>query len=92
MKKRIFRYLKHIIITFVILGILAISFGLYHGASFRYAENQEMMNWDKDGPYVFGKNDSVLSVNKFRKILIATMLKSWQSLISKVVSEHSVIF
>lgn len=66
MKKRIFRYVKHIITTFVILGVLAISFGLYHGASFRYAENPEMMNWDKDGPYVFSKNDSVVTVNYIR--------------------------
>lgn len=66
MKKRIFRYVKHIIITFAILGIFAISFGLYHGASFRYAENPEMMNWDKDGPYLFNKNDSVVTVNYIR--------------------------
>ncbi len=66
MKKRIFRYAKHIIITFVVLGILAISFGLYHDASFRYAENPEMMNWDKDGPYVFDKNDSIFTVNYIR--------------------------
>jgi len=66
MKKRIFRYVKHIITTFVVLGVLAISFGLYHGASFRYAENPEMMNWDKDGPYVISKNDSVVTVNYIR--------------------------
>ena len=66
MKKRIFRYLKHIVITFLILGVLAISFGLYHDASFRYAENLEMMNWDKDGPYIFDKNDSVITVNYVR--------------------------
>lgn len=66
MKKRIFIYLKHIITTFVIVGIVTISFGLYHGASFRYAENPEMMNWDKDGPYVFSKNDSVITVNYIR--------------------------
>lgn len=66
MKKRIFRYLKHIVVTFLILGVLAISFGLYHGASFRYAENPEMMNWDKDGPYIFDKNDSVVTENYVR--------------------------
>ncbi|WP_026706622.1 metallophosphoesterase [Flavobacterium soli] len=66
MKKRVFRYVKHIIITFVILASFALSFGLYHGASFRYAENPEMMNWDKDGPYVFNKNDSVFTVNYIR--------------------------
>ena len=66
MKKRAVRYVKHIIVTFIILAGLAISFGLYHGASFRYAENPEMMNWDKDGPYVFTKNDSIFSVNYIR--------------------------
>lgn len=66
MKKRVFRYVKHIIVTFIILAVLAISFGLYHGASFRYAENPEMMNWDKDGPYVFNKNDSISTVNYIR--------------------------
>lgn len=66
MKKRIFRYLKHIVITFLILGVFAISFGLYHDASFRYAENPEMMNWDKDGPYIFNKNDSVVTINYVR--------------------------
>lgn len=66
MKKRILRYVKHIILTFIILGILAISFGLYHGASFRYAENPEMMNWDNDGPYIFYKDDSIFTVNYIR--------------------------
>jgi hypothetical protein len=66
MKKRMLRYIKHIIVTFVIVGGLAISFGLYHGASFRYAENPEMMNWDKDGPYVFNKNDSIFTLNYIR--------------------------
>jgi len=66
MKKRILRYVKHIMITFVMLTVLAISFGLYHGASFRYSENPEMMNWDKDGPYLFRKNDSVVTINYIR--------------------------
>ena len=66
MKKRVFRYVKHIIVTFIILAVLTISFGLYHGASFRYAENPEMMNWDRDGPYIFNKNDSVFTVNYIR--------------------------
>jgi hypothetical protein len=66
MKKRIFRYVKHIVVTFVILACLAISFGLYHDATFRYAENPEMMNWDKDGPYIFDKTDSVVTVNYIR--------------------------
>jgi hypothetical protein len=63
MKKRIFRYIKHITVTFVLLALIAVSFGLYHGASFRYAENPAMMNWDNDGPYVFIKNDSTQTIN-----------------------------
>lgn len=66
MKKRILRYVKHIIITFVVLGFIGISFGLYHGASFHYAESPVMMSWDKDGPYIFNKNDSIVSVNYIR--------------------------
>lgn len=66
MKKRILRYVKHIVITFIVLSFIIISFGLYHGASLRYAENPLMMNWDKDGPYVFNKNDSILTVNYIR--------------------------
>lgn len=66
MKKRFFRYLKHITLTFIILGICGILFGLYHGASLRYSENPIMMNWDKEGPYVFYKNDSILTLNYIR--------------------------
>ncbi|MFT3677772.1 MAG: metallophosphoesterase [Chitinophagaceae bacterium] len=66
MKKRILRYLKHIAVTFLALSIGGILFGLYHGASFRYAENPVMMNWEKDGPYVFYKNDSTWTVNYIR--------------------------
>ncbi len=66
MKNRIFRYLKHILITFTIIGTLVILFGLYHGASLRYAEDPRMMDWDKDGPYVFYENDSTLQVNYIR--------------------------
>tara|TARA_R110002050_G_scaffold109796_3_gene221133 strand:- start:4339 stop:5412 length:1074 start_codon:yes stop_codon:yes gene_type:complete len=28
-----------------------------------YGDNPKMMDWDKDGPYVFYKNDSILNVN-----------------------------
>lgn len=66
MKKRILRYAKHVMLTFVMFGIIGISFGLYHGASLRYSENPVMMNWDKDGPYVFTENDSVFTVNYVR--------------------------
>ncbi|MES2653093.1 MAG: metallophosphoesterase [Bacteroidota bacterium] len=63
MKKRIFRYLKHILATILVVGTLGVLFGLYHGASFHYGDNPMMMNWNNEGPYVFYKNDSVLNVN-----------------------------
>ncbi len=66
MKKRIFRYLKHIGVTIIILCTIGILFGLYHGASLHYGDNPMMMNWEKDGPYVFYKNDSTLNVNYIR--------------------------
>ncbi len=66
MKKRIFRYLKHQIVTTIILGIAGVLFGLYHGASLHYGDHPLMYKIDNEGPYVFYKNDSVLNVNYVR--------------------------
>jgi len=63
MKKRIGRYFKHILSTILVLGGLAVLFGLYHGASLHYADHPLMYNIDNEGPYVFYKNDSILNVN-----------------------------
>ena len=63
MKKRIFRYIKHIVLTILVLGPIGILFGLYHGAGLRYGDNPLMMDWDKEGPYIFYKSDSMLQVN-----------------------------
>jgi hypothetical protein len=63
MKKRIIRYLKHIFLSFFVLAIIAIVFGLYHGASASYGHNSLRLAFDGEGPYVFYKNDSTLSVN-----------------------------
>lgn len=63
MKKRFFRYLKHVLLTFLVLVIIAIIFGLYHGAAASYAHNPLRLAFDGDGPYVFYKNDSTLNVN-----------------------------
>ncbi len=51
------------VITLLVLGAIGVSFGLYHGASLHYGDNPLMMDWDKDGPYVFYENDSILNVN-----------------------------
>jgi len=66
MKKRIARYLKHIVSTLFLLTAIAVLFGLYHGASLHYADHPLMYKIDKEGPYVFYENDSTLSVNTIR--------------------------
>ncbi len=66
MKKRFFRYLKHIFITFFVLAISAILFGLYHGASASYGHNPKRLAFDGEGPYAFYKNDSTLNINYIR--------------------------
>jgi hypothetical protein len=63
MKKRIVRYLKHIVSTLLILAVIAVLFGLYHGASLHYGDHPLMYKIDNEGPYVFYKNDSILNVN-----------------------------
>lgn len=63
MKKRIVRYLKHIVSTLLILAVIAVLFGLYHGASLHYGDHPLMYNIGNEGPYVFYKNDSILNVN-----------------------------
>jgi len=63
MKKRIFRYLKHLSITILIIGTVAVLFGLHHGASLHYGDHPLMYKIGNEGPYVFYKNDSNLNVN-----------------------------
>jgi len=62
MKTRIGRYLKHLIVTILIVGTMAVIFGLYHGASLHYGDHPLMYKINNEGPYVFYKNDSVLNV------------------------------
>ena len=63
MKKRIFRYLKHLTATILILGVIGVSFGLYHGANLHYGDHPLMYKIANEGPYVFYKSDHVLNIN-----------------------------
>ena len=63
MKKRIVRYLKHILSTIIVLGGFAVVFGLYHGAALHYGDSPLIYKMNNEGPYVFYKNDSILNVN-----------------------------
>ncbi|ETN95872.1 metallophosphoesterase [Zhouia amylolytica] len=63
MKKQIWRYFKHIGITFLLLFIIAVIFGLSIGAGLHYGDDPKRLILEKEGPYVFYKNDSVLQVS-----------------------------
>ena len=66
MKKRILRYLKHIFGTIGTLLVVGIIILLSLNGSFEYGNNPLNINLEKEGPYVFYKNDSVLDVNYIR--------------------------
>lgn len=63
MKKRIFRYLKHLSLTFVALLLVAVIIGLSIGASVHYGDHPAQYSMVKEGPYVFYEDDSTFSVN-----------------------------
>ncbi|WP_378187582.1 metallophosphoesterase [Aquimarina sp. W85] len=63
MKKQVFRYLKHVTFTGIVLALCAISIGLYHGASLSYAHDDKRFAFDGDGPYAFYTNDSIVQIN-----------------------------
>lgn len=63
MRKRIFRYLKHILVTLLIGVPLFIIIAFLTGNTLKYSRNNLVDNWDNEGPFVFYQNDSLLSIN-----------------------------
>ncbi|MBT33290.1 MAG: hypothetical protein CMO01_26815 [Thalassobius sp.] len=63
MKVKILRYLKHVFFTVIVLAAIAVFVGLQIGAAVNYGEHPQRLNLDKEGPYIFYKNDSTLNVN-----------------------------
>lgn len=63
MKKRILRYLKHLVLTIIIPLPFVVMFGLYHGASYHYNDNPLALRWENEGPYIFYKDDTTIQVN-----------------------------
>ncbi|TYP97876.1 calcineurin-like phosphoesterase family protein [Tenacibaculum adriaticum] len=63
MKKRILRYLKHILGTLLFLLLIGVSIVLFLNGNVHYSDNPIKKAWKKEGPYVFYKNDTLLSVN-----------------------------
>ena len=66
MKKRIFRYFKHLIFTIIVALPILIMVGHANGAAANYGHDPKMIDWDGEGPYIFYENDSTLSVNYVR--------------------------
>lgn len=63
MRKKIFRYLKHILLTILIGVPLFIIIGFLTGNSLKHSRNDLVDNWNNEGPFVFYENDSLLSIN-----------------------------
>jgi len=66
MKKGIFRYLKHIFGTIGVLLFIGIIILVSLNGSIEYRNNPLKINLDREGPYVFYENDSILNVNYIR--------------------------
>ncbi|MCP3685486.1 MAG: hypothetical protein GY861_22775 [bacterium] len=63
MKQRISRFLKHALLTILILATVIIGIGYFMGASAHFGDNPLAMTLNNEGPYIFFENDSVLNVN-----------------------------
>ncbi len=63
MKKRILRYLKHILVTILVVVPTAITISLLTGNALEYGRNDLVDDWENEGPYVFFENDSLLSIH-----------------------------
>ncbi|MGB7393965.1 MAG: metallophosphoesterase [Pricia sp.] len=66
MKKRIWRYCKHIFATIIGLLLIGISVLVSLHGSIDYGHDPTRLNLDKEGPYLFYENDSVLNINYIR--------------------------
>ena len=63
MNKAFLTYLKHILLTFLVLIGVAIIFGLSIGASANYYEHPARLQMNNEGPFVFFKNETTIEVN-----------------------------
>jgi hypothetical protein len=63
MKKRILRYLKHILATLLIGVPIFIMIGFLTGNTLKFNRNDLADNWNNEGPYVFFNNDSLININ-----------------------------
>ena len=60
MFKTIKTNLKHFFITFFILFIMIVTFGIYHGAEANLDEDKLAFKLDKEGPHIFFEDDKMV--------------------------------
>lgn len=63
MKKNILRYVKHVLLTSLILAVLIFLMGIWSGNHIKYAKNPLRLDINNEGPYIFKLNDSVVKIN-----------------------------
>ena len=62
MKKRIFRYVKHVFVTLTVLILVGSGIIIVMNGTLNYNQNSLRYNLEEEGPYIFYKNDSLVSV------------------------------
>ncbi len=62
MKKRIFRYVKHVFVTLTVLILVGSGIIIAMNGTLNYNQNSLRYNLEEEGPYIFYKNDSLVSV------------------------------
>jgi len=65
MKKRILRYIKHILITIPIVIIIVLIASII-GGQYKYNRNDLVSDLNNEGPYIFFENDSLISINHIK--------------------------
>lgn len=63
MKKRVWRYCKHILSTIVVLLLVGIIIVVSLHGSVEFSQDPVRLDLNKEGPYVFYENDSLITVN-----------------------------
>lgn len=63
MKKRVIQYFKNLFGTIIVLTLVGIIVLISLNGSFEYGNNPSRLNLDNEGPYIFYKNDSILTIN-----------------------------
>ena len=66
MKTRILRYFKHLGLSILVLLLILIPVGISEGAQVSYGHDATSLNFDGEGPYVFYKNDSLVTLKYIR--------------------------